>query len=765
MTVSTIVCGTAFLAGPARAEDDAPVNEEIIVTSEGGVPMVGGAAHEIDHEVLDRQENDDIHKVLAGVPGVYVRTEDGFGLRPNIGMRGASSDRSAKITLLEDGIPLSPAPYAAPAAYYFPLTTRMYGVEVFKGPAAIAYGPQTIGGAVNLQTRPVPDRWDGSVDAAYGSFGTAKLHSWGGFGGSWGGVLLEAAHLSSDGFKTLDTGGPTGFDRQDLMLKGKLTFETDKSNHELELKLGYGRERSDETYLGLTAADFEASPYRRYSASQLDLMQWQRGQAVLSWKWFADSALSVHTAAYGHVLDRQWTKLNGFAGGADIHSLLLNPDAGQAATYVAILRGEENSATADQVLQIGTNDRTLQNGGVQTVAKYWFGGKSWSNVPEVGLRLHADHVMRLHTEDPFKMVDGQLVATDGPTQTTLDSVSDVVAFAGFVRNTFRIGPLVAVPGVRIEHIGTQETLGTLGTSINSGIEGEESADGESGDAESGDGETGDSESGDGEALAPQTRTIALPGLAVSVEATPWLMVFAGAHRGFSPVSPDSEPDVQPETAWNGELGVRAHPETTFVEATGFSSWYENIQGQCALSAGCTEAAVEAQYNGGAAWVAGLETLIRHEMALPHGATLSGTANYTYTYTAFETGFLSPFPQWGAVEAGDALPYVPEHQGGFDLAFQGVRAGASVSGTLRSDMRDVAGQGEIAEIERIPAAATFDLAGNVVVAKNVSLYGLVRNVADSATIESVRPFGARPGSPRTFILGIKVFASDPVDAPD
>lgn len=722
--------------------------EEIIVTSDRGVPMVGGAAHEIDRETLERQGNDDIHKVLAGVPGVYVRTEDGFGLRPNIGMRGASSDRSAKITLLEDGIPLAPAPYAAPAAYYFPLTTRMYGVEVFKGPAAIAYGPQTIGGAINLLTRPVPDGWNGAVDAAYGSFGTAKLHGWGGVGGSWGGVLLEAAHLSSDGFKTLDSGGPTGFERQDLMLKGKLLFETDKSKHELELKLSYGRERSNETYLGLTAADFVATPYRRYDASQLDVMQWQRGQAVVSWNWRSDSALSVQTSAYGHLLDRQWTKLNRFAGGADLHALLLNPEAGQAATYVAILRGEENSATADQVLQIGTNDRMLQNGGVQSVAKYWIGGKSWSNVPELGLRLHSDYVERLHTENPFNMVDGQLVATDGTTLTTLDSVSEVTALAGFVRNTFRAGPLVAVPGVRIEHIGTQETLGALATTKESGVEVSESED-----------------AGTSAVEPPQTRTIALPGLAVSVATTPWLMVFAGAHRGFSPVAPGSEPDVMPETAWNGELGLRAHPGASFVEATGFGSWYENIQGQCALSAGCTDAALEAQYNGGAAWVAGLEALARHELPLPHGAKLSGSASYTYTYTAFQTGFLSAFPQWGAVEAGDALPYVPEHQGGFELAFQGFRAGASVSGAYRGDMRDVAGQGEIAEIERIPASATFDLAGNVRVAKGVTLYGLVRNVGDAATIESLRPFGARPGSPRTFILGIKVFASDPDNASD
>ena len=194
---------------------------EMIVYSDDQKLRVAGSAHKVDEEHLERFELDNIEQIIEQVPGMTTRNEDGFGLRPNIGIRGANSDRSAKITLMEDGIPLAPGPYAAPAAYYFPMPTRVTGIEIFKGPAATRFGPHTIGGALNLQTREIPLEPSSYIDLAAGLRSTYKGHVW--FFSAKGNVshLFEVVHLQSQGFKEIDGGGNTGFDRSELMWKGK----------------------------------------------------------------------------------------------------------------------------------------------------------------------------------------------------------------------------------------------------------------------------------------------------------------------------------------------------------------------------------------------------------------------------------------------------------------------------------------------------------------------------------------------------------------
>jgi len=178
---------------------------------------IAGSGQYINTLKIEKLNQPNVNNVLRIVPGVNVRDEEGFGLRPNIGLRGTPVNRSAKITLMEDGILIAPAPYADPSAYYFPTFSRMQGIEVLKGSSQIKYGPYTIGGAINLLSTGIPNTFKGFAQVGYGSFGTNQQRIWVGDSRKNIDYVFEINRMASSGFKVLQNGENTGFDRRDVM--------------------------------------------------------------------------------------------------------------------------------------------------------------------------------------------------------------------------------------------------------------------------------------------------------------------------------------------------------------------------------------------------------------------------------------------------------------------------------------------------------------------------------------------------------------------
>lgn len=729
VVAAVLLVALATPAGAEEAEEDDDVEEDReqgevveIVDRRKGLPRVAGSAHVVDAEELERFEHNDIHRVLAPVPGVYVRGEDGYGLRPNIGLRGANSDRSAKITLLEDGILLGPAPYSAPAAYYFPMTTRMVGVEVFKGPAATRHGPQTIGGAINLQTRQLTTTPDGGFDLAIGKDWTRKLHGWAGAGGSWWSVLVEGGHLATEGFKHLPNDEPTGFAKGEAMLKARINTPRGGPVYSaLELKLGWANERSNETYLGLTDADFAADPYRRYAASSQGLMEWQRAQAQLGWRLELGRDLDLRVTGYYHHFDRSWRKLNRFYDpfAPDIADVLANPEAGVASVYAGVLRGDIDSPDDSAALMIGTNHRVFHSGGVQAVGHWRARWKKLTSELEVGVRVHADSIDRLHTEDAYRMADGRLErAEDLPSEVEKNNHHEALAFAAHIHEDLGIGPVRFLPGLRLEVVRSAAE-----------------------DRESGVDTTA-------------TRAVVLPGLGVHVQPTPWLSVLGGVHRGYSPVSPGQSKETEPETSWAYELGARVGHRGFRAEAIGFFNDYDNLTAQCTGSSGCDAPDQDSQYDAGRVYVYGAEVVVGQTIHLPAQLQLKGSLSYTFTGSYFATSFDSAHAQLGGVQVGDSLPYVPEHQGSARLGLMHPRFSVEAVFSGQTGMRDAAGQGELADVD-VPGHWVLDLAADVNLWGPVSVYTTLNNVTNNAYLVSRRPFGTRPGRPFHMMVGVKV----------
>lgn len=720
------------LADPSEAEpvssdaddEDAPEDEdplEVLVETEGGMPRIAGSAQVIPEEDLERFEMDDVGRVLVGAPGVYVRGEDGLGLRPNIGLRGATSERSSKITLLEDGIPFAPAPYAAPAAYYFPLTTRMTGIEVIKGPAAIQNGPNTVGGAVNLRSRGVPtDGLRAGADLAVGSYASGKAHLWAGGGDNRGGWLVEGVHLGTQGFWEADHGGPVGTQRSELMAKGRVVLRDSAEQRDtLELKTGLSREDSRSTYLGIHPDDYADNPLRRYAVTSEARMRWWRHAASLSYTHRRGDKLQLRITAYRHQLHRSWRKFNAFAGGPNAFDVLTGPDSGANAPWLALLRGEADSLTDDEALMIGTNERRFVATGVSGVARFVARdpgeGKGPSIRGEVGLRVHHDEVLRRHTEDAYFVREGALEAVGTDTITTRDDLSYATAIAAHTAWDVGLGAFHLEPGLRTEVIETRQK----GTNT----PGQE----------------------------PTWRVHPLPGLGLRVQPSDGFAVFTGLYRGFSPVAPGQDASTRPESAWNAELGMRIADGSAQAEITGFVSDYSNLTGQCTFSSGCTDDQVGDQFNAGRVRVGGVELAARHTIDLGRGWSLPAGGAFTWTHSAFLADFQSNFPLFGSVQRGDALPYVPpvqasgrlgvaHHRWNLDGTFEGV-----------SGQRDTAGPVRESGIEgRVLVHASTSLR----VHDEFRIYATVQNALGSAAIASLRPLGPRPVGPRTVMVGIK-----------
>lgn len=716
------VADDEILEGEENPEDE-DAGEITVTAPLRNLGTVGGSARRLGEKDLEALEYDDPHSTLAQVSGVYMRQEDAFGLRPNIGLRGANSDRSKKVSLMEDGVLFGPAPYAAPAAYYFPIMTRMTAVEVFKGPGAILYGPNTIGGAINLQTREIPYKTSGEIDLALGQFLTGKAHGWVGTSWDWGGVLIEGVHLQSDGFKELDTGGDTGFAKDEVMFKGSLNSSADDFDfHRLTLKLGYARESSDETYLGLSDADFEENPYRRYSASDKDHFDWTRTQVQLDYELELGDDIDVTITGYRHDFTRAWQKLNQFQGGPTLEAILADPTNGRRQVYYDVLTGAEDSVGGDDTLVLGTNDRTYYSHGVQMISRHRIKGSGWSNSAEFGVRLHQDQIERHHFSDGFLMQSGQLVSDGLDTVTTVRNRDTANALAVHLVDQVALGPVTIAPGLRMESINTERV------NLMNGAD-----------------------------RTPQKNDdlIFMPGVGVHYELVPGFGLLGGVHRGFSPVAPGQSNEVLPETSVNYEAGARYSQEDTgsLVELVGFFSDYNNLSGQCSFSTGCSDEDLDRQFNAGEVDVYGVEFASAYEAKV---ASLKIPIRLAYTWTTneFLTDFSSKNPQYGEVLAGDSLPYVPQHQASL---FVGVGQEAwhlNVATTYTSEMLEEAGLFEDDDVLKTDSLFFVDLKADYTIFDGFKIYGKVDNVLNTQPIVSRRPFGARPSRPFLSQAGVK-----------
>jgi len=683
---------------PPETPDESAAGEATVVgSSSRALGRLPGSTSVVTERELARTQPINANEVLRRVPGVYVRDEEGAGLRPNIGVRGLDPTRSRRVLVLEDGMPVSLAPYSEPEMYYHPPIERMERVEVIRGAGSILYGPQTIGGVINYVTPSVPSQLRWSLRGTVGDRGLFIGHAT--VGNRVGDVGYTVSVLRRQGAGVRGM----GFAATDVF--GKLLARFGP-RHEVLVRLGVYDETSQSTYLGLTEPMFAHDPTQNPASH--DGFNVRRYSAGVVHTWRPSPRVELRTMAYGYTTGRDWSRQ------------IYDREPAPGVTYERVA-GDVNTPRGAVYLrnQMGTNARSYHVAGVESRLRARFATGPLRHELDAGVRVLAEDML-------LRRLIGE-TATDRTGTVFEEDVRTGVALAGYVQD--RIGivrRLEFIPGLRVESYWfRREIRREAGMAVNR--EG----------------------TGSNAALIPGA-TLRWAGDA--------LTVFGGVHLGYSPpriaaaITPmGTDSQLAAEHSINGELGARVDLGPALrAEATAFWTEFENE----IVTVGGSESEFA---NGGTTRHRGVEAAATFDLgrALRWGTSVYLGGRYTFV----DARLVREASAMDASLNGNFVPYAVPHTvmatGGFETQWGlGAQATWSYASRHFSDTTNTPEPTPDGVTGPIPAYWSIDLAlrytqrrtglGAGVAVKSVQGYVTDASGRPNVYIASRAPDGIFPG---------------------
>lgn len=721
-----------FLFSWSQEKDslESPQSESVKRTTLGPIQVYGQnpesfmlptRPQKVSQSKMETYQYTDVNRALKQTSGVYVREEDGIGLRPNIGLRGTNPDRSKKIVLLEDDVLIGPAPYSAPAAYYTPFMNNIQSLDVYKGFSAVPYGPNSIGGAINYNSLNIPQTSTYKVSSSLGSFLTNNLKLSAGGPLSFGGYLIQASRLSSDGFKKLDSGEPTGFLQQNIFAKFKFDLPAESLfQHDLQLKTEFANEKSHETYLGLSEKDFFNSPFRRYSSSALDEMNWNHSKIQLKHTIGLTENTVIESQIYRHDFHRVWYRADRFNDPSiSLRDVLNDPTTGTNSLFYNVLSGSADSSTLGTNGQIvlANNDRAYYSQGAQTRLISNFEDDYFKHDLELRLRYHQDQITRNHTSDRYNMVSGKLQKTADPTQLDTNNRDFASAILISAQDNLKLDSWIFTPALRFESARFENKNELVNTQGSRGSQ------------------------------------VFIPGLSISKKINDLNSIRASVNKATSISGLDTTGQEQQEAAINYEAEWKyiSPDRQEEFEITLFQNDYSNITGICSDSTGCNISQLDFQFGGGKAKINGTELRLGKSF-VSNGFAVPVQFNMTYLDAKFQSEINSSSVEWGVgtITPGDPLPYIPKLQYMFSIGTDWGFIKQDFTVVYQTSSFDQSIPNGRLETQ---AYGIIDWAGYWEIFKGFKLNLKVDNILGRQYVTSMRPFGYRPGKPQSFMVGL------------
>ncbi len=708
---------SAFVAMPALAQtqtegtDTERVLPRVDVIGTGAAQLMNapGSATVIDGRTLEESRVFNVNEALRKVPGVHVREEEGVGLRPNIGIRGMNPTRSTKTLLLEDGLPLSFAPYGDNASYYHPPIDRYESIEVSKGSQVIRFGPQTAGGVINYLTPEPQKALGGFVGIAGGSRGYLNGHVM----VTGNGVIADIYHKESDGARD---NMRSRLDDLNFKWAGQLN-----DDHKLVLRATHFREDSQLTYSGLTQAEF-LNLGARYNPFKNDRFDATRSGLSATHEWRLNADAKIITSIYGAQFDRDWWRQASSTGDCNPGSARTNGVALTAAQLAACqVDGRLRNYTT-----LGIDSRMIRNH-----SAFGINGQL-----EYGVKLHSEVQERKQLR--YANYANYLSGTTGPGHVQEDQERKTRALSAFVANRFDFSDRFAVtPILRVENIEHRRTLNqtTLPTSNQTSF------------------------------------TEVIPGIGATYALNERNTVYGGVHKGFSPPRVEDalrstsnssatgalqSVDLNAERSVNAEIGLRSSPtDNIALDVALFRNDFSNLVQVGSIAGGSTS------YAEGKALIQGVEAaaqLDKLTAAVP--GNLFMRLSMTHLATAEQKSLFSVVAPhtggpYGAV--GNRLPYAPENLATVTLGYRAPQAwNARVEyvyvGSQYASFDNQVAPSADGQRGLIDSYGIWNAVANYTIGK-ATVFIAGKNLGDKTYIVD-RTRGIQVGMPRTVQLGLK-----------
>jgi Fe(3+) dicitrate transport protein len=372
-------------------------------------------------------------EALRKVPGVHISTDDGNSNRANIGIRGTYPRRSERVLLLEDGVPIQPAIYVAPSAYYNPPAERIDAIEIIKNASNARFGANTIGGVINYITHRPPVEPSGTLRLVGGERG--YLSSFLTYGGSFAdqrfGGEVQLLYSRGDGQRE-----NTSFDIYNVTTK--FLFQPAPSTS-LSFKGNYHREDAFATYAALTPYMFDVNP--RWNPFADDFLATSRYAGDINLKTAFNRNVAFTATAYANHFSRHWWR--------QATQLVDARTSDATAPEGALIRQgrQENRARLRDFYVYGLTPRLLTD----------FDVAGLRNETEVGLSIHNEMFfdVEIDTNTPNERPsDFASASTDDPAspfgRKRKNDELGATAVAGFIQNRIARGAFSVTPGLRFE---------------------------------------------------------------------------------------------------------------------------------------------------------------------------------------------------------------------------------------------------------------------------------------------------------------------------